>query len=142
MAKPVKTIKVKKANAEAKVEEPVKTSKTKKATKVEEPKVEEKKKKGSKIPIQVKEKVEEVDSKKKTSKKEKKETKTIQVEREVKYAYPEDINDSMTRKKFRHECRAKKQRFENELGKIKDKKSKEYLAKEKEYKAFLSVTFK
>lgn len=141
MAKPVKTIKVKKANAEAKVEEPVKTSKTKKATKVEEPKVEEKKKKGSKIPIQVKEKVEEVDSKKKTSKKDK-EVKTIQVEREVKYAYPEDIQDSMSRKKFRHECRAKKQRFENELGKIKDKKSKEYLAKEKEYKAFLSVTFK
>ena len=142
MAKPVKTIKVKKANAEAKVEEPVKTSKTKKATKkVEEPKVEEKKKKGAKIPIQVKEKVEEVDSKKKTSKKDK-EVKTIQVEREVKYAYPEDIQDSMSRKKFRHECRAKKQRFENELGKIKDKKSKEYLAKEKEYKAFLSVTFK
>lgn len=58
------------------------------------------------------------------------------VEREVKYIYPEDCSDSLSRKKFRQMARTKIHSFESELEKISDKKSDAYKKVLKEFESF------
>lgn len=146
MAKPTKKIKIK---SKKEIQDSPKTESVKlsskeeiKQEKLRKDKVKEEKKTpkvSGKISIKVDEKkVDEKSAKKEKSAKVSKEP----IEREVKYLYPDNMEDSMTRKKFRHDSRAKKQKLENDLSKIKDTKSKDYIAKEKELKAFLKATFK
>lgn len=55
--------------------------------------------------------------------------------REVKYLYPADCLDTLSRKKWRQGVRNELRKLELALSRIEDKASKEYKAKEKEYKA-------
>lgn len=56
--------------------------------------------------------------------------------REVKYKYPKDCQDTLSRKKFRQKVRNKLRQLELQLHKIESKESKEYIEKNKEYKEF------
>lgn len=53
--------------------------------------------------------------------------------REVKYIYPEDCQDTISRKKYRQRVRNKLHQLELAMRRIEDKQSKEFKAKEKEY---------
>lgn len=53
--------------------------------------------------------------------------------REVKYIYPEDCQDTLSRKKYRQQVRNKLHQLELAMRRIEDKQSKEFKAKEKEY---------
>lgn len=80
------------------------------------------------------------EAKKETPKKEAqapKEKKASTVTREVKYVYPEDCNDSLSRKKFRQQARASLKQFNTKLEKL-DPKSKEYKQVAQELKDFQS----
>lgn len=56
--------------------------------------------------------------------------------REVKYQYPEDCEDTLSRKAFRQKVRNKIHQMERELFKISDRDSKEYKAKARELRVF------
>lgn len=56
--------------------------------------------------------------------------------REVKYKYPDDCTDTLSRKKFRQQVRNKLHQLELEMYRIQDKQSKQFQEKEKEYKAY------
>lgn len=76
--------------------------------------------------------------KEKTSKAIKEEVKVNLIEsviskREVKYIYPEDCQDTLSRKKYRQQVRNKLHQLELAMRRIEDKQSKEFKAKEKEY---------
>lgn len=58
--------------------------------------------------------------------------------REVKYVYPADCQDTLSRKKFRQEVRNKVHQLELKMLRIKDKTSKEFKEAEKAYKAYKS----
>lgn len=58
--------------------------------------------------------------------------------REVKYIYPEDCQDTLSRKTFRQKVRNQLHKLELEMLRIEDKNSKEYKAKAKEYKQYRS----
>ena len=89
-------------------------------------------------------------------KEEAKETKTIKVKkqaevnlveevitkREVKYIYPADCQDTLSRKKHRQQVRNQLNRLELEMLRIEDKQSKEFKAKEKEYLKFKKANVK
>lgn len=80
------------------------------------------------------------EAKKETPKKEAKapkEKKASTVTREVKYIYPEDCTDSLSRKKFRQQARASLKQFNTKLEKL-DPKSKEYKQVAQELKDFQS----
>ena len=62
--------------------------------------------------------------------------------REVKYIYPEDCQDTLSRKKHRQQVRNKLNQLELEMYRIKDKQSKEYKAKEREYLKFKKENLK
>ena len=62
--------------------------------------------------------------------------------REVKYIYPEGCDNTLDRKKHRQSVRNTLHRLELEMHRIKDKSSKEFKAKEKEYKAFRAKNLK
>lgn len=62
--------------------------------------------------------------------------------REVKYIYPEDVTSGEEKKKFRQQVRNKLKKLELELRRIEDTTSKEYLKKEKEYKAYRKTVLK
>lgn len=53
--------------------------------------------------------------------------------REVKYIYPKDCQDTISRKKYRQQVRNKLHQLELAMRRIEDKQSKEFKAKEKEY---------
>ena len=80
-------------------------------------------------------------SKKETTKKEAQASKekkaSTTVTREVKYVYPADCNDSLSRKKFRQQARASLKQFNTKLEKL-DPKSKEYKQVAQELKDFQS----
>lgn len=63
-------------------------------------------------------------------------------EREVKYIYPKDCSDPITKKRFRAEVRSEKKKYELELYSIKDKKSPKYIKLNKEYQSYLSRVMK
>lgn len=62
--------------------------------------------------------------------------------REVKYIYPSDCQDTLSRKKHRQQVRNQLNRLELEMLRIEDKQSKEFKAKEKEYLKFKKANVK
>ncbi len=62
--------------------------------------------------------------------------------REVKYKYPADCTDTLARKKYRAQVRAKLHALELEMLRIEDKTSKAYQKAEKEYMAFRKKNLK
>lgn len=56
--------------------------------------------------------------------------------REVKYVYPEDITDTLARKKWRQQTRNELHRLEREMFRIKDQNSKEFKDAAKKYEDF------
>lgn len=62
--------------------------------------------------------------------------------REVKYIYPEDVTDTLARKKWRQQTRNKLHQLEREMYRITDQNSKEYKAAKKAYEAFKATVLK
>lgn len=56
--------------------------------------------------------------------------------KEIKYIYPEDCKDVLSRKKFRQQVRNKLHQLELQMYRIQDKQSTEFKKKEKEYLSF------
>lgn len=54
-------------------------------------------------------------------------------QREVKYIYPEDVTDTLSRKKWRQQTRNELHRLEREMHRISDQNSKEYKKAKKAY---------
>ena len=131
------------ATEEPKAEAPKKEKKSKKAKKDEAPQAIETKAEGKK------------DKKKKKANKEKeatvkevaKQQKAALVEkvianREVKYIYPEDVVDTLSRKTWRQKTRNKLHQLELAVSRIKDQNSKEYKKALKEYNNFKKEVLK
>jgi hypothetical protein len=62
--------------------------------------------------------------------------------REVKYIYPEDIQDTLARKKWRQQVRNELHRLEREMYRIKDQNSKEFKEASKKYEGYKSKVLK
>lgn len=62
--------------------------------------------------------------------------------REVKYVYPADVNDTLSRKAWRQKVRNKLEKLERDMFRIKDQKSKEYKAAEKAYNEYRKTVLK
>lgn len=62
--------------------------------------------------------------------------------REVKYLYPADCKDTLARKKYRAQVRAKLHALELAMHRIEDKTSKEFAKAQKEYLAFRKKNLK
>lgn len=62
--------------------------------------------------------------------------------REVKYVYPEDITDTLARKKWRQQTRNELHRLELAMARIKDQNSKEFKAAAKAYEDFSKKVLK
>lgn len=62
--------------------------------------------------------------------------------REVKYVYPEDITDTLARKKWRQQTRNELHRLEREMFRIKDQNSKEFKKAAKAYEDFRNKVLK
>lgn len=62
--------------------------------------------------------------------------------REVKYVYPEDITDTLARKKWRQQTRNELHRLEREMFRIKDQNSKEFKDAAKKYGDFKKKVLK
>lgn len=132
--------------AQAQAEAPKKENKNKKAKKAEaikelevkaEAKKDKKKKKASK----------EVKAAEATAKEVAKQQKAALVEkvvanREVKYIYPEDVTDTLSRKTWRQKTRNKLHQLELAVSRIKDQNSKEYKKALKEYNDFKKQVLK
>ena len=131
------------ATEEPKAEAPKKEKKSKKSKKAEAPQETETKAEGKK------------DKKKKKANKEKeatvkevaKQQKAALVEkvianREVKYIYPEDVVDTLSRKTWRQKTRNKLHQLELAVSRIKDQNSKEYKKAIKEYNDFKKEVLK
>ena len=92
-------------------------------------------------------KKEKLSKKDKVAKEVKKNTEANLVEeviskREVKYKYPEDCTDTLSRKKFRQEVRSSLRKLELAMHRIEDKTSKDFAKARKEYEAFQSQYLK
>ena len=131
------------ATEEPKAEAPKKEKKSNKSKKAEAPQETETKAEGKK------------DKKKKKANKEKeatvkevaKQQKAALVEkvianREVKYIYPEDVVDTLSRKTWRQKTRNKLHQLELAVSRIKDQNSKEYKKALKEYNDFRKEVLK
>ena len=132
-----------KNNAQESAEAPKKEKKSKKAKKVKaikeaevkaEGKKDKKKKKANK---EAEATVKEVANQQKVSLVEK-----VVANREVKYIYPEDVNDTLSRKTWRQKTRNKLHQLELAVGRIKDQNSKEYKKALKEYEDFKKQVLK
>lgn len=62
--------------------------------------------------------------------------------REVKYIYPEDVTDTLSRKRWRQQTRNELHRLEREMYRIKDSNSKEYKEARAAYEAFMAKVLK
>lgn len=62
--------------------------------------------------------------------------------REVKYVYPEDVVDTLARKKWRQQTRNELHRLELAMARIKDQNSKEFKAAAKAYEDFRKKVLK
>ena len=138
------------ANQLNEVKEQVSKSKTTKGQKTKKQLVEESKKAAKEFS---KAKLVELKPKEKKSKKEEtiKEVKQQQKpsiieqvisNREVKYVYPEDITDTLARKKWRQQTRNELHRLEREMFRIKDQNSKEFKDAAKKYEDFKKKVLK
>lgn len=132
--------------AQAEASAPKKEKKNKKAKKAEsthEPKVKADGKKDKKK----KEVIKEAKAAEATAKEVAKQQKAALVEkvvanREVKYIYPEDVTDTLSRKTWRQKTRNKLHQLELAVGRIKDQNSKEYKKALKEYNDFKKQVLK
>lgn len=70
------------------------------------------------------------------------EEKSSTASREVKYVYPEDVTDSISKKIWRQKTRTKLHQLELAVERIKDQNSKEYKKAFKEYKEFRKQVLK
>lgn len=100
-----------------------------------------KKKKTNPIKAKLQKEKDLTPNEKKAIKEAKKQTEASLVEeviskREVKYIYPEDCQDTLSRKKFRQQVRNKLHQLELEMLRIEDKASKAFKTKEKEYNSY------
>lgn len=141
------------ATEEPKAEAPKKEKKSKKSKKAEAP---EETKTKAEAPQAIETKAEgKKDKKKKKANKEKeatvkevaKQQKAALVEkvianREVKYIYPEDVVDTLSRKTWRQKTRNKLHQLELAVSRIKDQNSKEYKKALKEYNDFKKEVLK
>lgn len=138
------------ANQLNEVKEQVSKSKTTKGQKTKKQLVEESKEAAKEFS---KAKLVELKPKEKKSKKEEtiKEVKQQQKpsiieqvisNREVKYVYPEDITDTLARKKWRQQTRNELHRLEREMFRIKDQNSKEFKDAAKKYEDFKKKVLK
>ena len=131
------------ATEEPKAEAPKKEKKSKKSKKAEAPQETETKAEGKK------------DKKKKKANKEKEATvkevakqqnaalvEKVIANREVKYIYPEDVVDTLSRKTWRQKTRNKLHQLELAVSRIKDQNSKEYKKALKEYNDFKKEVLK
>lgn len=126
---------------EPKDEAPKKEKKSKKAKKAEAPQETETKAEGKK------DKKKANKEKEATVKEVAKQQKAALVEevianREVKYIYPEDVVDTLSRKTWRQKTRNKLHQLELAVSRIKDQNSKEYKKALKEYKDFKKEVLK
>lgn len=62
--------------------------------------------------------------------------------REVKYIYPEDVNDTISRKAWRAKVRATLARLERDMYRIKDQDSKEFKKAQKAYNEYRATVLK
>ena len=62
--------------------------------------------------------------------------------REVKYIYPEDVIDTLARKRWRQQTRNELHRLEREMYRIKDTNSKEYKVAKKAFEDFQAKVLK
>lgn len=62
--------------------------------------------------------------------------------REVKYVYPDNVNDTLSRKAWRQKVRNKLDKLERDMFRIKDQNSKEYKAAEKAYNEYRKTVLK
>lgn len=62
--------------------------------------------------------------------------------REVKYIYPDDVNDTLTRKAWRQKVRNKLDKLERDMYRIKDTNSKEYKFAQKAYNDYRKTVLK
>lgn len=62
--------------------------------------------------------------------------------REVKYIYPEDVKDTLARKRWRQQTRNELHRLEREMYRIQDTNSKEYKAAKKAFDKFQAKVLK
>lgn len=62
--------------------------------------------------------------------------------REVKYIYPDDVTDTLSRKKWRQQTRNELRKLEREMLRIQDHNSKEYKSAQNKYIAFQKKVLK
>lgn len=62
--------------------------------------------------------------------------------REVKYIYPEDIDNTLDRKKWRQQVRNELRKLEREMYRIKDQTSKEFAKAKKAYESYKATVLK
>jgi len=62
--------------------------------------------------------------------------------REVKYIYPEDVVDTLSRKSWRQKIRNQLDKLERDMLRIKDQESKEYRRAKKAYLSYQSTVMK
>lgn len=120
----------------ASVTEEVKTPKAK-ASKKKETQVVEKQPKKITLKKKVSQVEKEVDDINKTTLVEQ-----VVSNREVKYIYPADVNDTLSRKSWRQKVRNKLHKLEMAMYRIKDQNSKEFAKARKEYEDFYSTVCK
>lgn len=100
------------------------------------------------VPLETKEKpVEKTSKKSEVVKEVKEQQKPSLIEkvisnREVKYIYPEDVVDTLAKKKWRQQTRNELHRLEREMFRIKDQNSKEFKKASKEYEDFKKKVLK
>nr|UVM89096.1 MAG: hypothetical protein [Bacteriophage sp.] len=139
------------ANQLNEVKEQVSKSKTTKGQKTKKQLVEESKEAAEEFAnaklVELKPKGKKSSKKEETIKEVKQQQKPSIIEqvisnREVKYVYPEDITDTLARKKWRQQTRNELHRLEREMFRIKDQNSKEFKDAAKKYEDFKKKVLK
>ena len=139
------------ANQLNEVKEQVSKSKTTKGQKTKKQLVEESKEAAKEFSkaklVELKPKGKKSSKKEETIKEVKQQQKPSIIEqvisnREVKYVYPEDITDTLARKKWRQQTRNELHRLEREMFRIKDQNSKEFKDAAKKYEDFKKKVLK
>lgn len=134
------------ANTLATVSNSIKEEKTPKVTNKESSK-EEPKKKTKKITSTKKVETPKSTKKEQVTKEVTKQQNTAIIEqvisnREVKYIYPDDVKDTLARKRWRQQTRNELHRLEREMYRIQDTNSKEYKAAKKAFDEFQAKVLK
>ena len=131
------------ATEEPKAEAPKKEKKSKKSKKAEAPQETKTKAEGKKDKKKNKANKEKEATVKEVAKQQKAAlVEKVIANREVKYIYPEDVVDTLSRKTWRQKTRNKLHQLELAVSRIKDQNSKEYKKALKEYNDFRKEVLK